>query len=96
MWRSSVTAGIMALALAAATIVSLGADSASGQFTREPALEGVSYSEMAEWQGRYGGGPHPGYLRPGPPQAYGFYPSPPCGWTPPACTPKKKARNRRR
>jgi hypothetical protein len=55
---------------------------AAGQARHEPRLEGVSFSEIAEWQTRYGGG------------AYGRFPAPaPECVVPleiqPACQPKK-------
>jgi hypothetical protein len=97
MWRSSVATCVFMVAIAAAIAVWLGVGSASAQIVREPALEGVSYSEIAEWQGRYGGGPVPGCFPPGPPpQAYGCFPPPPCGWAPPACIQKKKVRRHKR
>lgn len=97
MWRSSIRIYLVVLALIAAAGASFAVDSAYAQLTREPRIEGVSYSEMAEWQGRYGGGPMPGYLHPGiSPQVYGCSPPPPCGWAPPARNPKKKVRSRRR
>jgi len=39
-------------------------DQASSQMIREPSIEGVSYSEIAQWQSVYGGGPflRRGYL----------------------------------
>lgn len=96
MWRSFKNIGLLVLALMAARGI-VGINCTSAQMIKEPTLEGVSYAEIAEWQGRYGGGPVPGYLHPGmPSQAYGCFPPPPNGWVPPVCNPKKKSRIRRR
>jgi hypothetical protein len=63
--------GVFLFATVFIPIVFLATGSASGQI-QEPRLEGVSYSQMAEWQFNYGGGPFfrggygPGYCEPPP------------------------------
>ncbi len=52
-WYSKV--GIVCVMAACAALCN--ANRASGQLAQEPRIEGVSYSEIAQWQQTYGRGP---------------------------------------
>ncbi|MGB9615993.1 MAG: hypothetical protein ACPL7J_01610 [Desulfomonilaceae bacterium] len=84
--------GMLCVACALAALFT--ADQASGQMVREPRIEGVSYSEIAQWQQTYGRGP---FFRGG--YGPGFCETPPvieyCEIDePPALAPKPKNKKR--
>lgn len=68
---------------------------AQGQTWPEPMLEGVTYSDMAQWSSTYGGGAFYGGACPPMPQAGICYPGPQDYMGPPPFA-KKKARRRRK
>ena len=89
--------GWLAVVLASAAILTITEVPvyAQAQIWQEPMLEGVTYSEMAQWSFTYGGGAFYGGACPPMPQAEICYPGPQHYIGPPPFS-KKKGRSRRK
>ncbi|MGO9118168.1 MAG: hypothetical protein ACLQPD_11225 [Desulfomonilaceae bacterium] len=96
--RKLFSTGLAIMVLACATIFIVSGTQVYAQAFKEPMLDGVPYSEMAQWSYRYGGGAMYGGACPPMPQAGMWYSGPPqfIGSAAPPRFSKSKARNRRK